>query len=387
MAYIDVMEKVSWVSIIEASLEDLLKLEKQLLLPCAQKQDELEEKIFYTKILIAYFRNSAETISLVTENYKDLLSNHPAFKMLARMRFLLRTPGFNLSEVIELKKQIAQIENSQGVCFAEACFVSATASLQKAEYRQAEELYLQAAIHFEIVGSVKKSIRAQLSGLAAYSSIYPESRLFHEYSVLHEKAMAAGEFLAAGTALINISRELQRIKALPHALSTVNKALEILNTNHRASREFSLAMVHRAELHLQLEKKTEGENDVIFALCHSHAEVQSACQILAQKYDLDLVTLQSKVVLPTWQERESKNENTDILTVMESRLLKLLSEKSYSKNELMDALFGEKISLESQNNRFKNLLSRVKAKVPGVIVFQDGFYSIQDEFSFKARAQ
>lgn len=383
------MEKVSWVSLIEASLDELLQLEKQLLLPRGEGQDpeQLEEKIFYTKILIAYFRNSAEGISLVIESHQDLLSKHPALHMLASMRLRLRTPDFHLSEILDLKKQIAQIENSQGVYFAEACFVSATASLQRAEYRQAEELYLQAAIHFELIGSLKKSIRAELSGLAAYSSIYPESRLFHEYSVLHEKALAAGEFLAAGTALINISRELQRIKALPHALSTVNKALEVLNTNHRASREFSLAMAHRAELHFQLGKKTEGENDTVLALCHSHAEVQSACQILAQKYELDLLALQSKVVLPTWQERESKNETVDILTVMESRFLKLLSERSYSKNELMDALFGEKISLESQNNRFKNLLSRVKAKVPGIIVFQDGFYSIQDEFSFKVRAQ
>lgn len=376
------MESVTWVSIVEASLDDLRKLEQQL---GASSCDQKDGKVFYTKILLAYFRNNSADISFLIEAHNKFLVDRPTLKILSLMRFHLRAADFTLSDLFRLHDQVRNIESGRGLFFAEACFIAGTACLQKSEYRQAEEFYLQAATHYEFAGSFKKSIRAQLSSLAAYTCVFPESRLFHEYSVIHEKAMAVGERLSAGTALINISRELQRIKALPHALTTIDKALDILKEDHRSSREFSLAMAQRADLYFQLDKKVEGTNDVIFALCHPHAEVQSACHVLAQKYQLDLLALQSQTILPTWQERKNQNSQSEILTVMESLLLKLLSERPRAKSDLMDALFGEKISTESKNNRFKNLISRVRSKVPGVIVIKDGIFSIQDEFSFEVR--
>ena len=377
----DSMAIITWQMIIETTLDGLPEIERKLL--SLQSDETVQLQLFYVRVLIAYFRNNPSVIQNLLQDNHKLLQISPALTHLTKMRLLLRQNQFELFEMIKLKELVCQLEMSPSIFLAEAEFISATACLSQGENLIAEKHYQKAASEFEKVGCIKKSLRAQLSSLAAYSCAYPDSRLFYEYNVLYEKAILVEEHLTAGTALLNISRELQKLRASSQALATIDKAIEILRSSFQGSREFGLSLAHRADLLFQLNRIIEAEHDTIHALCNPYPEVQAACEVLAQKNNLDLVLLKNKKVLPTWEERQKEIPVKEILSPMESLLIKLISEKPRSKFELMDTLFGEKISLDSKDNRLKNLISRTRSKVPGVIQLQNGFYEIIDIHKIK----
>lgn len=67
------------------------------------------------------------------------------------------------------------------------------------------------------------------------------------------------------------------------------------------------------------------------------------------------------------------------LTPLEAKVMELLAEGSKDRFELMEALYGNSISLGLLENRLKNLLSRLKAKCPGQIIFENGKYRLVAE--------
>jgi len=67
---------------------------------------------------------------------------------------------------------------------------------------------------------------------------------------------------------------------------------------------------------------------------------------------------------------------------LEEKLLELLKTKSCSKWELVSLLYPDEGNSLLAENRFKNLLARVRKKCPGVVVCQSGLYQLT--FSKKA---
>ena len=56
------------------------------------------------------------------------------------------------------------------------------------------------------------------------------------------------------------------------------------------------------------------------------------------------------------------------------RLLSFVMNKPRSKSEIIDHLYGTEISIIYTENRFHNLLSRLRKKIPQVIVFENEKY-------------
>jgi hypothetical protein len=82
---------------------------------------------------------------------------------------------------------------------------------------------------------------------------------------------------------------------------------------------------------------------------------------------------------PTWLERLAEGKNSEEpLSDLEDRLLVLLSCKPRDKYYLIQDLYGEKIDFVAAENRLKNIISRLRKKRPGKILFTDGYYSLVD---------
>jgi hypothetical protein len=73
-----------------------------------------------------------------------------------------------------------------------------------------------------------------------------------------------------------------------------------------------------------------------------------------------------------------KGSELEQLTALESRLIQLLSDGRKTKYDLIERLYESSIDFSSREARFKNVLSRLKKKRPGLIVLDEGYYRISE---------
>lgn len=366
-----------WIEIFEANLNSLSLLESEFI--AFADDTEKERQLFYIRILKSFYRQDHEGIHQLMAQYQTWLEQNPDLKVLCELRYCLRKGAFQVQDIQNICKTFAPTANS--LFKAEISFVAASAHQMKEDYLNSEILYLEAGAICELNGAIKKSLRALLSAIAAYSCSKPESRLFAEYMNLYKKACAASEYLTAATALINISREFQRLNGLSIAREYATQAITLLQEHALGSREYGLGLVHRAHLHLEENNLAAAKQDLTYALTISHVEVQSACGAIAGKFNLNLNHLTSTQILPTWKERLLDSKTSQPLSKLEAQIIMLLSEGPRTKFELMDELYGDLIDHESKENRLKNLLSRVRSRLPNLILFQDQKYSISEPTS------
>ncbi|MNU07531.1 hypothetical protein D3C72_2531640 [compost metagenome] len=71
------------------------------------------------------------------------------------------------------------------------------------------------------------------------------------------------------------------------------------------------------------------------------------------------------------------------MTDLEERIVALLSSKPRDKYKLIEDLYGDRIEINAAENRLKNLLNRLRKKIPGRIVFENGLYKIADGVEMK----
>jgi hypothetical protein len=357
---------MNWIVVMEASLGELQNIEAEL-----QLGNE-PELLYYSRVLIAYFRQDVIALVSLRGEVPNLLLSY-----LTSMRLEVRKTSTDLATIESLKKQV-QEETTDLLFLGEAAFIAAVAHQAAKSFVSSEKYYREAAAKLKAGGAKKKALRALMSSLAAYSCVYPESRLFAEYMEIYKQAMEIMDFQTAGTVQMNISREFQRLDGLNIALDYVTQSIVLFERGAQGSREHGLSLVHRAHLYLQLHRFADAENDFFLALLNPNVEVQSACEVLSEKYHLNLKTLKSDRVLATWQERKNEAGTLKPLGKLESELILILSKKPCTKFELMDALYGTLIDHESKENRLKNLMSRVRTRFPGLILLEDSSYRISE---------
>ena len=86
---------------------------------------------------------------------------------------------------------------------------------------------------------------------------------------------------------------------------------------------------------------------------------------------------------PTWLERLAEERTGELMTDLEDRMIALLSSKPRDKYMLIEDLYGDRIALDAAENRLKNLLNRLRKKMPGKILLDNGFYKIADGVELK----
>lgn len=365
----------TWNKIIEASLTELFIFEREFMSQDETRLNQVQvNQLFYIRTLIAYYRQDSGAISRYLENQSLLLKE--SILLISKMRLVIRTNEFNLSDCNFFLTEIQKLDCDE-ILKAEAEFAIATCYLMKSEFVQAESLFKTASVCFERACSIKKSLRSSLSALAAYSCAQPNSRLFYEYTELFNRCVEAGEYLSAGTALINISREFQILGARDVAVNYSDRAMVFFEKQDRGSREHGLSLAHLSQLHFELGNKIKAESVLLLALSVGNKDVQSACHILSEKYQINYKVLPSEVSIPTWTERVEE-DNKNVLSPLESQLIQLLSQSPKDKFELMDLLYGELIDVESKEGRLKNILFRLRSRYPNLIKLKDQKYYLAE---------
>ena len=182
-------------------------------------------------------------------------------------------------------------------------------------------------------------------------------------------------------ALVNISREYQVIGGFDLALKYVNRALALLD-RQRYARSYYLALAHRSHVLLSLDRRVEALEDFKEAQLCTYPDVRTAIASLKAIFDgKEAPDVPASPVLYSWSERVSEARaasGKQKLGQLEERLLQFLSERPRSRWELIEFLYGGKLSPEVLENRFNNTLQRIKKKLPGLIVNVNGKYSLTE---------
>ena len=362
-----------WVQIIEATLSELTALNLSLLTEPEDRQDP--RQLFYVRILIAYFRQDAKELNRIILESQDFLKDHPDLHSLALMRESMRS---GKPEALAASTIPVLAENADAIMQGEYYFLQAHSAQVLKNYRNAEQFFIKASAFYDQARAYKKALRATFSAVASYSCLRPEARLFGEYRNLYKRGLDIKDFQSAGTALLNISREFQILESVDLALDYINQAIDLFEAHNFGSREHGLALVHRAHLLFQSQRDIEATKNLQVAVTMTHSEVQSSVDTLSKKYGVSLHTQASELLLPTWKERAADRPILKGLGKLESRLIEELSKGPATKFELIEELYSENIEFEFREGRFKNLISRLRKRFPGLVVFGNECYSIPD---------
>lgn len=367
---------ITWNLIIEGSQKDLFNFERHLM--ASNLSEEQNVQLFYIRVLIAYNRQDANAIASLLQRLQSGLGSFEAVAEVAKMRLQIR---FGSIDLVQIQSALKFLKANAVIPLfkAEALFLSGTAYLNYGLYAESENLFKEASVIFQLALANKKALRSSLCALAAYSCAHPQSRLFYEYTEIYNQCIEGEEYLSAATALVNISREFQILGAQSVALDYIDKAIQLFEKKDRGSREHGLALAHQSELYFEQGLKSQGHSSLLFAISVGNKDVQSACQVVADQYQVNLKTLPFESTLPTWQERATEGQQV-VLSPLESQLIQLLSQSPKDKYELMDQLYGELINFESKEGRLKNLLSRLRTRYPDLIVLREQKYHLSETY-------
>ncbi|MES2856394.1 MAG: hypothetical protein V4692_11055 [Bdellovibrionota bacterium] len=363
-----------WINAAESGLVELVEIERRILVDGVGEKSDL---LFYVRLLTVYFRNDKTALTHFIAKNSDYLATHPELSLLAQIRLMVIEGIDDVDQLAVVTDRRREIQMSD-FFKAETAYVLGIYTHDIKDFDAAQAYFLEAGALFDKIGAKKKSLRAHISRVAAYSCFRPESRLFAEYMDIYNRATKIDDHLSAGMALHNISNEFRTLRAHEIALGYIRQAIAVVSEKGFGSREHGLCLVHRAHLLLELNRSQEAEKDIFFALTISHAEVQSACRILGEKFGMDFNTLPSMRTMFTWNERKESETNTTQLGPLESRLVQILSEGAKTKFEIMESIYGDRIDSEARENRFKSLLSRFRSRFPGIIVLENDRYVLTD---------
>ncbi|MES2803465.1 MAG: hypothetical protein V4654_13310 [Bdellovibrionota bacterium] len=349
----------------------------------ARDLDLATEVRFYAQVLSFYMSGDTERLNEVYEQSENLLKfTDPKIKNdlieMAHLRLCLRQQNLNL-KYLEKYNSLAFVD----VLEAEKHFVLARAYEFLVDDHKAKEHSLKAAAIYKRKKCPKKSLRSFYNSVVADSRIYPYKNFVSEYQAMIEMSRAVDDLSFAGMSLIMLSREYQIVELLDKAQQSVDEGLRLLESE-RGSMHFYNGLLQKSHLLIQTKNITEASKLVRECSMASFPEIKSGCKFLECLIDpLQIWNPEDeKSLLPTWKERLSeifnqRHPNTASATHLEQKLLKILWSGPVAKWDLIAKIYPQEKNSELTENRFKNLVARVRKKFPGILHFHDGKYFVE----------
>ncbi len=263
---------------------------------------------------------------------------------------------------------------------AEALFVMGFANVKRHKHVKAKILFKNAYTCLKSIGCKRKSLMAYQNYIAAIGNIDTERNMIPEY--LHFLQMPnLSEFaLPYVGALLNLAREYQKRNAFMVAMKYCEKAIAIVENQLPGNLQYWLALCLKADLLIDLNRKHEAIIQIEYILGSEHSEAVHACKMLQQKLSPSnsKSTFIENSLSPTWKEKINEKKSKVKLGELEQQLVLLISDSPLDKHDLIKELYGDKGDYYSLESRFKKLISRVRKKLPNLIIFKDGKYTISD---------
>ncbi len=313
----------------------------------------------YARVLLAYrFGNTLELKKLIP-TIKTL-----QIKALAELRLQVRERNIlSLSTVENMTSVVSPL------WLGEFYYVLAMAFEVKQDHNQTKNYFLKSYLEFTKIGFTKKAVKALLNSTAAESRLYPDGKYIPDYQFILENAMSVKEHSVASIALTNISREYQKFGALNVALEYCDRALDLVRAEE-GTQQYDLIVAHRAHLLTQLDRHHEVE------ICIEHLKTSEFLEVKAALEVIQKLT-PSKNLLPTWAERVNETEALEF-GELEETLMQFLANGPKTRSEIIQKLYGDKADPSALENRFFNLLNRIKKKCPGLIYSSRNTYGLSD---------
>lgn len=362
--------------LIESNLSELVEARKGLAVS--------HPLLRYLDVLSAYLRGDIEGLTRLVGKEPAVLEQMNPEEVSARLRLQIRTRSVEQA-VLARAIALAKDPKEELIWRGELSFVIAMALETSGDDCRAQEFYKLASEVLELGGCPRKSIKAFANYVAAETRIHPDKKLIVEYEYIFRKAKRLKEFGVAGMALNNISREYQLVGALNVALKFANRALVYLGRDF-GSLHYYLGIVHRAHVLFDLHRDREAVLDLEQASACDFPEIKEAIKTVKKNYlkdalKADLEIKQARMTV-TWRERFNNGPTLATLCQlgeMEEALVRFLATGAHDKFQIIEHLYGKKIEFESAENRFKNLIGRIRKKYPGLLAFENGKYRVSDD--------
>lgn len=357
----------SLAKILDADLEELTELH-------LRRADRATALGFYVSALrhflegnIAYLNKTLERLGETNFPEKDLLAR------LVRARVAVHYEKVGDDTITALEAALP----SAGAWRAEVIFVIALCHEARNELKLMSRRYQEAAAALEEAGARKKAVRALLNHVVAESNIHKDRKFLRDYEFVYRQAKKAKVFSAAAVALMNISYEYRELGALTLSLSHVNRALALLE-RQKHGRSYYLALAHRAHVLHNLGRVAEARIDFEQLSAAEFPDIERARATLEALFNGTAPPAQAPS--ESWADRaKTLHQPPEKLGALEEKLVRYLAEAPREKGDLVTHLYGDTLKWEVLENRFKNTLTRLKKKYPGLVTWDNGKYRLSEE--------
>jgi hypothetical protein len=190
-------------------------------------------------------------------------------------------------------------------------------------------------------------------------------KLIADYHYVYRKALKLQEHELTALALLGISLEYQKLSAMKLAVKSIRDAVEV-SKKRADSLVHARVVFQKYQLLLATDRPEEALKDLEFCRASQFPEIQT------------LVGGAVVPILASEGQKKSRGRGKGDLSELEVDLLKFLVEGAKDKYQIIEHMYGTRLSLDVTENRLKNLLNRIRKKRPDLIVFEDGKYRIVD---------
>ena len=202
------------------------------------------------------------------------------------------------------------------------------------------------------LGLEKRSAAMFQNQLAALSRLSNSKSLVCQFQAVRNRAESIGEIGTEAMSNVNIAEEFRKFGALNLSLDYVNRGVSLLFQNRFGTYDYYFALNQRSRILRDMGLIEE-------AICDENTVSDS-------KY----LQIRNR---EKWPRIEGP-----LLTTTESRFIEILSTGPKSKHDIINVLYGENNRFFVLENRFKQLVFRLKKKKPSMINQKDGKFYLNE---------
>lgn len=343
-----------------------------------------EELRFYAEVLSSYMAGDMESLARTFSGIESLNTNpyYKSLKLLTSLRLQIRKSEISREALMDAANAMLP-----GVLNAEKSFILGLSFERLGEDAMAATQYQLAMAGFK-TSCEKKSLRCFYNLIAAETRIYPYKNFVASLQGIIEVARKLQETSIEGTALSAISREYQVVGLSGEALEMGIRAVACLR-KERGTFHYFHALLHLAHLYIERDDLALAKPLLQEAELASYKEIKAARELLLCAVESGRIWDRAleKSLMPTWKNRVPQLESkiqvasgaqpSKTATNLEDRLMKIAYNGPVEKWTLIEKIYvGETETLQMEN-RFKNLVARVRKKYPGFLHCKDGRYYLE----------
>ena len=361
--------------LIEAKPFELLEYSMRSELPLELRQ--------YALVTARYLEGDLERLAAEIQTLENSVQQHTEtwpqnLLALAALRQAIRTKKLSEKNLVELEQQ-PMLSSLEG----EKYFLLGLAWENRKQDKNAMRMFEQSYQHFQKNHCPQKALRALYNRVAAESRVWPYKNFVLDCQSIIEYSKQLNEPRLAAMSTIMLSREYQVLRHFNQALAMADEAVEALQ-EEKGLLHYHHAVLHKAHILLNMNRLAEAKKLILETELSYLPEIQSARQLLLHALGEENSWEDGLFhqLMPTWKERvaelapvtEDKTANGTVPTYMEERLLKTIWRNPKNKWDLIATLYNDTENSEVLENRFKNLVARVRKKYPNALLCKGSTY-------------